>query len=70
MFGLSKEQEKKLIEIVPNAEDLAKKDDINGILDVLYFAILDTFDEDDEPTRKSAELQKIYDMVYLSEQTL
>lgn len=55
---------KRLKKEIPNIDEIIKSDDVNDLLLTIDDAILDNLDEDDEPTEKGIELQRIYDQIF------
>ena len=64
MIYITDEQVKQLKNEIPNIDEMVKSDDINALLLVIDDVILDNLDENDEPTQRGIELQRIYDQIY------
>lgn len=64
MINITDEQMKRLKKEIPNIDEIIKSDDVNDLLLTIDDAILDNLDEDDEPTEKGIELQRIYDQIF------
>lgn len=58
------EQEKMLRKALPNFEELKIKGNKRALLIALYDYLLDTFDDNQNPTAETVRYQRLYDQIY------
>lgn len=58
------EQEKMLRKALPNFEKLKSRGNKKALLIALYDYLLDTLDNNQNPTAKTAKYQRLYDQIY------
>jgi len=62
---ISKNDEKRIIEKIPDAQEAINLDDVDMLLSLISdFVLDDIVDNDDEPTDLGREFELIYDRIY------
>ena len=64
MIKIKEEQIEYLRQFIEDIDNLIEEDDLEKLLDEINLTIIDNFDEEDESTDISTEIQKIWDYVY------
>lgn len=64
MIKLDEDIQLKLREVIKDADRLLLSDDVNDVLDVLSDKIIESLDEEQEPTPKTIQLERLYDTVF------